>query len=409
MLKELEAIHPLLPALAGGAAVLLLALVAHFVAKTLLVFVLHRVAGRTHAIWDDALVEAKVFGRLAQVVPALVIQKGIALVPGWSEGLVTLVNNVTDAWVVLSLILTVIAGLNAANTIYEQRPESRNRPIKGFIQLAQLLLCILGGILVIAALIDESPVILLSGVGAITAVLLIVFKDTLLSLAASVQLASQQLIRVGDWLEVPQFGADGDVIDVALYTVTVQNWDKTITTIPTYQLVAGSFKNWRGMTEAGGRRIKRAIHIDMSSIRFLTEEEVARFAGYRLLEDYIPEKQQEIADYNSAIAENGGAGSNANVNLRQLTNIGTLRAYIVNYLRHHPKIHQDMTLIVRQLEPETTGLPIEIYCFSNDTNWSNYEDLQSDIFDHICAVVPEFGLRLFQEPAGSDVTALKAD
>ena len=402
MLNKLDTIHPLLPLLTGTVGLLLAAIAAHYITKNALMFILHRVAGRMHATWDDALVDANVFGRLSQVVPALVIQNSIALVPGWSDTAEQVVVNATSAWVVLTITLTVVAALSAANRVYETRPDSRNRPIKGFIQLAQLVICILGAILVIAALIDKSPVILLSGVGAITAVLLIVFKDTLLSLAASVQLASQQLIRVGDWLEVPEFGADGDVIDVALYTVTVQNWDKTITTIPTYQLVAGSFKNWRGMTESGGRRIKRAIHIDVNSIRFLTEDEIERYAGYRLLEDYIPEKQQELRDYNAAI----GAGSNPNVNLRQLTNVGTLRAYIVNYLRNHPQIHQDMTLIVRQLQPGSTGLPIEIYCFSNDTNWSNYEDLQSDIFDHIFAVAPEFGLRLYQEPAGSDVTSL---
>ena len=402
MLNKLDTIHPLLPLLTGTVGLLLAAIAAHYITKNALMFILHRVAGRMHATWDDALVDANVFGRLSQVVPALVIQNSIALVPGWSDTAEQVVVNATSAWVVLMITLTVVAALSAANRVYETRPDSRNRPIKGFIQLAQLVICILGAILVIAALIDKSPVILLSGVGAITAVLLIVFKDTLLSLAASVQLASQQLIRVGDWLEVPEFGADGDVIDVALYTVTVQNWDKTITTIPTYQLVAGSFKNWRGMTESGGRRIKRAIHIDVNSIRFLTEDEIERYAGYRLLEDYIPEKQQELRDDNAAI----GAGSNPNVNLRQLTNVGTLRTYIVNYLRNHPQIHQDMTLIVRQLQPGSTGLPIEIYCFSNDTNWSNYEDLQSDIFDHIFAVIPEFGLRLYQEPAGSDVTSL---
>jgi miniconductance mechanosensitive channel len=364
----------------------------------------HGWARRSRATWDDALVRAKVFDRLAQVVPALVVQKTIPLVPGWSETAEAVLYNVTSAWVVLMLTLAVTAMLSAANYIYEQRPDAGDRPIKGFIQLGQLVLYIIGLILVIAALIDRSPVILLSGVGAVTAVLLIVFKDTLLSLAASVQLASQQLIRVGDWLEVPQFGADGDVIDVALYNITVQNWDKTITTIPTYQLVAGSFKNWRGMSESGGRRIKRSFHIDTNSIRFLTEDEAERFAAFDLLAEYIPTKRQELIDYNQRIAHK--SEGEADVNLRRLTNIGTLRAYIVNYLRNHPKIHQDMTLIVRQLEPGTMGLPIEIYCFSNDINWNNYEGIQADIFDHICAIVPEFGLRLYQQPAGSDLQLL---
>jgi miniconductance mechanosensitive channel len=402
MLNQLASLHPVLPAVVGSAALLGIASIAYYIIRSILIMVVHRVALRSSSTWDDALVRARVFSRLAQIVPALVIQQAIAVVPGWSEAAEQVVTNVTNAWIVLTMALALVASLAAVNEIYEQRPDASDRPIKGFVQLAQLGVIIIGAILVVAALIDRSPVILLSGVGAITAVLLIVFKDTLLSLAASIQLASQQLIRVGDWLEVPEFGADGDVIDVALYTVTVQNWDKTITTIPTYRLVTGSFKNWRGMTESGGRRIKRAIHIDTNSIRFLSDAEVERFAAFDLLAAYIPAKQQELAKYNARIADDG----KPQVNLRRLTNIGTLRAYIVNYLRNHPKIHNNMTLIVRQLEPGTTGLPIEIYCFSNDINWVNYEDIQADIFDHICAIVPEFGLRLYQQPAGTDFAGL---
>jgi len=301
---------------------------------------------------------------------------------------------------ILSFMLALTATLSAMNWLYEQRPASRERPIQGVVQLAEIVVYLVGGILMIAALIDRSPVILLSGLGAMTAVLLIVFKDTLLSLAASIQLTSQKIIRVGDWLEIPQFGADGDVIDVALYTVTVQNWDKTITTIPTHRLISDSFKNWRGMQESGGRRIKRSINIDMNSIRFLSAEEIERFKRFVLLRDYIAAKEQDLRDYNEAI------GADAEVNLRRLTNIGTLRAYIKNYLKNHPSIHPGMTLIVRQLQPGPQGLPIEIYCFSSDTNWVNYEAIQADIFDHVCAIVPEFGLRLFQNPTGSDFAAL---
>ncbi len=300
---------------------------------------------------------------------------------------------------ILMVALTVTALMSAANQIYESRPIARDRPIKGFVQLAQIAIYILGAILVIAALIDRSPVILLSGLGAITAVLLIVFRDTLLSLVASVQLTGQDMIRVGDWLEVPQFGADGDVIDVALYTVTVQNWDKTITKIPTHRLTSDSFKNWRGMAESGGRRIKRSINIDFNSIRFLTDTEVQRFTAFVLLKDYIKAKEAELKAYNEALHAPGESG----VNLRRLTNIGTFRAYIYNYLKHHPKIHDQMTLMVRQLQPGTEGLPIEIYCFSNDTDWGAYEGIQADIFDHVFAIAPEFGLRLYQRPAGADL------
>lgn len=403
LFTELAALNPLLPALAGNILLVLSALVAYVLTKRILMFLVHRSAERSKTKWDDALVKQNVFGRIAQIVPALIIQQGIHLMPNWPDTVELVIENVVNAFMIIMITLTVTAILSAANQIYEQRPDARNRPIKGFIQLAQLAVFAIGLILVIATLIDRSPVILLSGLGAITAVLLIVFKDTLLSLAASIQLTGQGLIRVGDWIEVPQYGADGDVIDVALYSITVQNWDKTISTIPTYQLVAGSFKNWRGMSASGGRRIKRSLNIDLNSIRFLTEAETQSFADFELLKDYIPDKEAQLQEYNAALNNPG----DADVNLRRLTNIGTLRAYIRNYLKHHPKIHNDMTLIVRQLQPGPTGIPIEIYCFSNDINWVNYEGIQSDIFDHICAIVPKFGLRIYQQPAGADLAGLK--
>jgi miniconductance mechanosensitive channel len=400
MLETLHNAHPLLPTVLGLGLLVLAAIVADLLAKRLMLATVTRLASRTAVAWDNALVESRVFNRLAMILPAIVLFAGVPLVPGVPEGLEKTVRNVASAWMILSFMLALSATLSALNWLYEQRPESRERPIKGFIQLAEIVVYLVGGILMIAALIDRSPVILLSGLGAMTAVLLIVFKDTLLSLAASIQLTSQKIIRVGDWLEIPQFGADGDVIDVALYTVTVQNWDKTITTIPTHRLISDSFKNWRGMQEAGGRRIKRSINVDMNSIRFLSAEEIERFKRFVLLRDYIDAKERELREYNEAI------GADAEVNLRRLTNIGTLRAYIKNYLKNHPRVHEGMTLIVRQLQPGPHGLPIEVYCFSNDINWANYEAIQADIFDHICAIVPEFGLRLFQSPTGSDFTAL---
>ena len=402
MFEQLATIHPLLPAIAGYAVLILGAVIAYFITKRVLLMLVHKAVKRTSAQWDDALVDQNVFGRLAHIVPAMVIQKGILLVPDLPAAAETLIRHLTSIYMIAVVTLTATAVLSALNKIYEGRPGARNRPVKGFIQLAQLVLYIIGGILVIAVLIDRSPVILLSGLGAITAVLMVVFKDTLLSLAASIQLTTQELIRVGDWLEVPQFDADGDVVDVALYTITVQNWDKTISTIPTHQLVAGSFKNWRGMSESGGRRIKRSINIDLNSIRFLTRDDVERLAGIDLLKDYIQSKQVELQSYNA----NVDTPAEPNVNQRHLTNIGTLRVYIRNYLRQHPKIHDNMTLIVRQLQPGAEGLPIEIYCFSNDINWDNYEAIQADIFDHLFAIIPEFGLRLFQQPAGSDFAQL---
>ena len=403
MLDQLSSIHPLLPVVAGSLILLLVAIFADLVAKRLLLVAIRAAATRTRSDWDDALVEHKVFDRLAHIIPAIIVYSGVELLPGLSEANEAVVRNVAGAYMILVIVLTLAAVLSAANHVYESRPIARDRPIQRFVQLVQVATYILGAILVIAALIDRSPVILLSGLGAMTAVLLIVFKDTLLSLVASLQLTGQDMIRVGDWLEVPQFGADGDVIDVALYTVTVQNWDKTITKIPTHRLISDSFKNWRGMSESGGRRIKRSINVDFNSIRFLTDEEVQRFKDFALLKGYIEAKEAELNAYNEELDAPGGSG----VNLRRLTNVGTFRAYIYNYLKHHPKIHDRMTLIVRQLQPSTEGLPIEIYCFSNDIEWAAYEDIQSDIFDHTSAIAPEFGLRLYQRPAGADLEGLR--
>jgi len=304
---------------------------------------------------------------------------------------------------VLMITLALTSMLSAANTIYSASPIAKDRPLKGFIQLVQIVVWLFGGVMIIAAVLDQSPLLLLSGFGAMTAILLLVFKDTILSLVASVQLTAQDMVRVGDWIEMPQFGADGDVVDVQLHTVKVQNWDKTITTIPTHRLITDSFKNWRGMSQSGARRIKRALFIDVSSIRFQTEDEVDHFTRFALLKDYIENKGQELADYNKGLA----IEVEESVNRRRLTNAGTFRAYAYNYLKNHPNIDKNMTLIVRQLGPGPEGLPLEIYCFANTTEWAAYEDIQSDIFDHLLAIVPEFGLRLFQKPAGSDLEKLR--
>ncbi len=351
MIEQLSAIHPLLPAVAGSLALLFLAVIGDLVAKRLLLVGVRAVVRRTRYKGDDALLDHNVFGRLAQIVPAIIIYFGIGLVPDYPEGIEKVVRNVASAYMVVMLMLTLTATISAANQIYETFPVARRRPLKGFVQLAQIAVYILGAIIVVGILLDRSPVILLSGLGAMTAVLLLIFKDTLLSLVASIQLSGQDMVRVGDWLEMPQFGADGDVIDVALYTVTVQNWDKTITTIPTHRLITDSFKNWRGMSESGGRRIKRSVNVDINSIRVLTDQEVERFKGFALLKDYVETKESDLNAYNRNLGDPGEAG----VNLRRLTNVGTFRAYIRNYLQHHPKIHQDMTLIVRQLQPGTEG------------------------------------------------------
>jgi len=401
MITQLAQYHPALPDITVVLILLLTALLGYVVAHRLLDIGLRAVAKYSTYTWSDALIKNGVGKRLAQLLPAFTIHMGVNFLPSINAGLESFVMNLTTAYMMVVATITIIAVLNAANDIYESNPEARQRPIKGFIQLLQLAVVILGGLLFIAALLDQSPVLLLSGFGAMTAVLLLVFKDTLLSLVASVQLAAQDMVRVGDWIEVPQLGADGDVVDMELYTVTVQNFDKTITTIPTQRLITDSFKNWRGMSSSGGRRIKRALHIDASSIRFISAQDVNSYRRFSLLEDYLAGKHDELKKYNQTMVGATADESDAAVNMRRLTNIGTFRAYAWRYLKEHPRIRKDMTLLVRQLAPDD-GIPIELYCFTNTVKWTEYEDIQADIFDHLLAIMPEFGLQLFQRPAGKE-------
>jgi len=341
-------------------------------------------------------------GKLSAIVPAILIARGIGAVPHLPDALVTVTRNVVSAFIILTMVLAISAALDVANTLYQRRPDAASRPIKGYIQVLKILLFAGAAILIVAELMEQSPLLLLSGLGAMAAVLMLVFKDTILSLVASVQLTSNDMLRVGDWIEMPQLNADGDVIDIALHTVKVQNWDKTITTIPTHRLIEESFKNWRGMQESGGRRIKRSLLIDQASIRFLAAEEQDDMRRFSLIDDYLGRKNDELDRWNSMIESVGRDP----VNARRVTNIGTFRAYVIAYLTAHRRLSKDMTMIVRQLEPGPQGLPLEIYCFTTTTAWSDYEDIQADIFDHLIAILPEFGLRLFQQPSGADVREL---
>ncbi|MEM1263063.1 MAG: mechanosensitive ion channel domain-containing protein [Pseudomonadota bacterium] len=388
---------------AGGLSLLCVAAwIGDTVVRRQLVRSLRLAVGRTPGRWDDALIDHGVISRLSHVIPAIVVYFGVGLIPGIGEAWRDGIRNVALAYAAFIAVRAVAAALTTINTMYERRPEARRRPIKGYVQLATLFAYCCGAILIVSALLGESPFVLLTGFGALTAVLLLVFRDTILSLVASVQLSSLDMVRVGDWIEMPQLNADGDVIDIALHTVRIQNWDKTITTIPTHRLISESFQNWRGMSESGGRRIKRSLVIDIASIRFLEKEEIEHFRRMVLLADYLADKEQELADYNAAI----DADLDEAVNLRRLTNIGTFRAYALNYLRQHPHIHKSMTLLVRQLQPTAEGLPIEIYCFTSTTAWGDYEAIQSDIFDHLLAVLNRFGLKAYQLPSNEVVEAL---
>ena len=389
--------HPVTGTVLGVVAVLLVAYLADVVTRRRVLKLVSLLIKRSRYDWDDVLQEHRVFERLSHVIPGIVMYFGVQLVPGLAADVETFVQRLAAAFIVAVAALTIGAFLSATNHIYRQFEISKTRPIKGYLQVIKIVVYVLGTVVVVATLMDQNPLIFVSGIGAMTAVLMLVFKDTILSLVASVQIASNDMVRLGDWVEMPKLNADGDVIDIALHTVKIRNFDNTITTVPTSKFIDESFKNWRGMSESGARRIKRSIYIDKSTIRFLTDEEVNRFKRFKLLEDYVEKKQEEIRAFNESL---GGSGED--VNWRRMTNIGTLRAYIVNYLRNHPKIDQSRTLLVRQLAPTPHGLPIELYVFSNDTKWVAYEGIQADIFDHIIALLPEFGLRLFQHPTGAD-------
>jgi miniconductance mechanosensitive channel len=394
--------HPLAASLAASLLLVLLAYVSQRLTNWILVATLRRLVSGTKATWDDALLRYGVFEKASRLAPALAIFYGVDLVPGLPDGFVAMVENAAIAAMVIVSLVTIGGLLSAAGDAWTSGPLSRGRPIKGYIQAIKIVIWAVGVVIAFAALTGQNPLILLSGTAALSAVLLLVFRDTILSFVASLQISSYDMMKEGDWIEMPQYGADGDVVDIGLHAIKVQNWDKTITTIPTHKLLEDSFKNWRSMSLSGGRRIKRALHIDMNSVRFLDDADSARFEKFVLLEDYMRQKKEELEEYNAAHVGNTTLVANA----RRMTNLGTFRAYIVRYLRDHPKMHQQMTLMVRQLNPTPQGLPLEIYVFSNDVNWENYEGIQSDIFDHIIAILPEFGLRVYQQPSGSDFEAV---
>ncbi len=391
------------------AALLLAAWLANWLTKRVLLRGIQRALAATTARGEahGNEVRMRVIPRLANVVPALVIGAGIAAVPDLPPQVVAVVRALCQAFIVLTVALAVSRALDLANQVYERRADARNKPIKGYLQVAKIVMFALVAISIVATLIGAQFLHILTGLGAATAVLMLIFQDTILSLVASVQISNDGRVRIGDWIEMPSQNADGDVIDIALHTITVQNWDKTITTVPSKKLISDSFKNWRGMSESGGRRIKRALYLDQRSVRFLDEGEVARMRRFALIDHYLDRKAVELDEWNARLAERGAEP----VNRRRVTNLGTFRAYVEQYLRGHPGINQNMTLLVRQLQPTAEGLPLEVYCFTSDVRWAFYEGTQADIFDHLLAILPEFGLRVFQSmgDAPLDVTLRRAD
>jgi len=394
--------YPFMSTLVYFAGVTILALIAYQIAKYILINILNRISKKTDTKWDDILVKNHVFRRLANLIPAGILLAFIpqifAELPGWAN----FVSGAVHIFIIFIILATIDALLNSFAEIYQDFEVAKTKPIKGYIQIVKIILYFIGAIIVVSIILGKSAAALLTGLGAMTAVLLFVFRDPILGFVGSIQLSANDMVRPGDWIAMHKHNADGTVIDMNLTSVKVQNWDKTIASIPTYALVSDAFINWRGMEESGGRRIMRSVNIDMKSIRFSSPEMIEKFKRIRILKDYINETESRIRAFN----EKNDIDTSQIVNLRRQTNVGIFRRYLLEYLKNHPDVNQDMLIQVRQLAPTETGLPMQIYCFSAKQAWVEYEMVQSDIFDHILTVIPEFGLRVFQSPTGDDFRSL---
>jgi miniconductance mechanosensitive channel len=382
--------------------VIILSVAANFVAKRYILSSITYIISKSTTKWDDAILRQRVPERLAQLAPALVMYELAPYALEGMPGTMVVINGAILIYMIIVLTLALDSAMNAAEEIYRNFRASKEIPIKGFIQISKIVLYFLSAVFIISILLNKTPLYLLSGIGALTAVLMLIFRDAILGFVAGIQLSANRMVANGDWIEMPNYGADGDVLEVTLTTVKVQNWDKTVTTIPTYALISESFKNWRGMQESGGRRIKRAVNIDINSIRFCDEEMLDRYGKIQYISEYISKTAAELESFNAQAKVDNASLANG----RRMTNVGTFRAYVQAYLKNHPMINMEMTFLVRQLAPTEFGLPIEIYVFSKDQVWANYEAIQADIFDHILAVVPEFDLRVYQNPSGSDFRGL---
>lgn len=375
-----------------------LAWLSHLFARRVLIGMLYRLFLRTSFSWDDVFVEKRAFDKFAHLVPALVVKVTATAIFRGFENWLPLVMKLTDAYLIAAGMLAFVALLRAVEVLLSKSKAFVDKPIASYFQLLRIIIYITTGILILSVLLGKSPAYFLGAFGALTAIILLIFKDTILGLVASVQIASNDMVRVGDWVEMPKFNADGDVLAINLNTVKIMNWDKTITTVPTYYFITDSFKNWRGMQDSGGRRIKRALFVDVHSVRFVDPEHRERYKRFYFVKDYVQQRQQEIETYNAE----RGVDTSELINGRRMTNIGVFRQYAERYLQGHPRIRKDMTIMVRQLAMEDRGLPLEVYCFTNTTEWLQYEEIQADIFDHLIAALPQFGLELFQQPAGAD-------
>ena len=384
---------------------ILVSSIAFFITKRIIISYIYKIVKRTAFKWDDVLADERVFNNVAHIVPALLIRLLASTIFADFQSVLPFVLKVTNSYIIIVGLTIILAFIRVAELGFAAQPSFKDKPLTSYFQLVRIILYIAAGILVMSVLFGKSPIYFLSAFGAMTAILLLIFKDTILGLVASVQISSNDMVKVGDWVEMPKFNADGDVIAINLNTVKVQNWDKTITTIPTYFFITDSFKNWRGMVQSGGRRIKRSVYINSNSIKFVDSEMRKKFLNFEYISAFVESRQNEIEAYNS---ENK-IDTSVLINGRRMTNIGVFRKYVESYLENHPFIKKDMTIMVRQLATEDRGIPIEIYCFTKTTDWLEYESIQADIFDHLFSAIQYFDLELFQQPGGSDIkNALKS-
>lgn len=379
-------------------AILFIALIATWIVRRTLLPVILTILHKNRLHWDDPLIDHRFFHKLSWYVPLLVMHISQDLLLRDHSDISLFLSRALLAGVVIVTSLCISALLSASNDIYTKVTKKRSSTIRGYTDAARIIVYVLCTISLVAIVTGRSPWGLLSLLGGLTAVILLVFKDSLLGFVAAIKLSATDMVRIGDWIQMDKYGADGDVIDISIHCVLVQNWDKTVTSIPTYALISDAFINWRGMSESGGRRIKRSINIDLSSIHFVSDDELEQLCKIEILQNYLQPRQKEIEDYNLRHE----VQKELLINGRNQTNIGIFRAYVQEYLKRNPNIHSNMTFLVRQLAPTETGLPLEIYVFSKDQVWANYEAIQADIFDHLLAALPSFGLRVFQNPSGHD-------
>jgi len=374
------------------------AILIYLITHKVLITLIRKVVTKTKTEFDDIFLNEKLLRRFSYILPIIFLQQFTF----FNSGIDTKIDNILEAMVALFVILILNSLLDSFIEIISKFEKFKDRPLKSYAQVVKLIISIIGAILVFGIITGQNFWSLFAGLGAISAVLLLVFKDTIMAFVASIQIASYDLVKVGDWIEIPSLGVDGDVMDMALHTIKVRNFDKTITTVPTNKLIEQSFKNWRGMENTGSRRIKRAIHIDISSIKFLSEEMLSRFNKFQLITEYLKDKKDEVENDNSE----KGVDTSELINGRRMTNIGTFREYLKAYLHSRNDINDNLTFLIRQLFPGAEGVPIQIYVFASTTAWVKYEEIQSDIFDHIMAVIPEFDLKVFQNPTGHDFKEL---